>query len=78
MFVPGNHSGFADLVPGNPATVDPPDLDLRTGNTTGGTLAAGTYEYAVTDQFNGSDSPSTDQSSAFVTAPITVSGPTTR
>ena len=24
VFVPGNHSGFADLVPGNPATVDPP------------------------------------------------------
>ena len=28
----------------------------------------------MTDQFNGSDSPSTDQSSAYVTAPITVSG----
>ena len=75
VFVPGNHSGFADLVPGNPATVDPPDLDTSAAaTTTGGTLAAGTYEYAVTDQFNGSDSPSTDQSSAFVTAPITVSG----
>ena len=75
VFVPGNHSGFADLVPGNPATVDPPDLDTSTAaSTTGGTLAAGTYEYAVTDQFNGSDSPSTDQSSAYVTAPITVSG----
>ena len=73
VYVPGNHSGFADLVPGNPATVDPPDLDSSTANATGGTLAAGTYEYAVTDQFNGSDSPSTDQSSAFVTAPLTVS-----
>ena len=71
VFVPGNHSGFADLVPGNPATVDPPDLDSDTAST-GGTLAAGTYEYAVTDQFNGSDSPSTDQSSAYVTAPLTV------
>ena len=75
VFVPGNHSGFADLVPGNPATVDPPDLDTSTAaSTTGGKLAAGTYEYAVTDQFNGSDSPSTDQSSAYVTAPIAVSG----
>ena len=71
VFVPGNHSGFADLVPGNPATVDPPDLDSDTAST-GGTLAAGTYEYAVTDQFNASDSPSTDQSAAYVTAPITV------
>ena len=71
VFVPGNHSGFADLVPGNPGTVDPPDLDSDTAST-GGTLAAGTYEYAVTDQFNASDSPSTDQSAAYVTAPITV------
>ncbi len=71
VFVPGNHSGFADLVPGNPGTVDPPDLDSDTAST-GGTLAAGTYEYAVTDQFNGADSPSTDQSAAFVTAPLTV------
>ena len=75
VYVPGNHSGFADLVPGNPATVDAPDLDSSdAATTTGGTLAAGTYEYAVTDQFNGSDSPSTDQSAAYVTAPITVSG----
>ncbi|MFZ0229532.1 MAG: hypothetical protein WAL41_21885, partial [Mycobacterium sp.] len=71
VYVPGNHSGFADLVPGNPATVDPPDLDADTAST-GGTLAAGTYEYAVTDQFNGSDSAATDQSAAFVTAPLTV------
>ena len=72
VFVPGNHSGFADLEPGNPATVDPPDLDSATAST-GGTLAAGYYEYAVTDQFNGSDSPSEDQSSADVTDPIAVS-----
>ena len=37
-------------MPGNPATVDPPDLDSET-HATGGTLAAGSYEYAVTDQF---------------------------
>ena len=70
VFVPGNHSGFADLVPGNPATVDPPDLDEAAGSSTGGTLAAGSYEYAVTDQFT--DSPSAGQSAAYVTAPITV------
>ena len=71
VFVPGNHSGFADLVPGNPATVDPPILDDETAGT-GGTLTAGDYEYAVTDQFNAADSPSADQSSAFVTPSVTV------
>jgi hypothetical protein len=83
VFVPGNHSGFADLAPGTPATVDPPDLDGATASTTGGTLPAGTYEYAVTDQFNGSDSPSADQSQAYVTdgqqgdlSPVTVTGST--
>ncbi|QMU73013.1 Ig domain-containing protein [Streptacidiphilus sp. P02-A3a] len=70
VFVPGNHSGFADLVPGNPATVDPPDLDQASGSGSGGTLAAGSYEYAVTDQFT--DSPSAGQSAAYVTAPIAV------
>ena len=81
VFVPGNHSGFADLAPGTPATVDPPDLDEATASTTGGTLAAGTYEYAVTDQFNGADSTATDQSQAYVTdglqgdlAPVAVTG----
>ncbi len=72
VFVPGNHSGFADLVPGNPATVDPPDLDASSVGT-GGTLAAGSYQYAVTDQFNSADSTSTDQSAAYLTDPITVS-----
>ncbi len=71
VFVPGNHSGFADLAPGTPSTVDPPDLDSETAGT-GGTLGAGTYEYAVTDQFNSADSPSVDQSQAYVTDPITV------
>ncbi len=71
VFVPGNHSGFGNLVPGNPATVDPPQLDQSTSGT-GGALAAGSYQYAVTDQFNGSDSPSVDQSAAYVTAPTSV------
>ncbi|MGO9028617.1 MAG: hypothetical protein ACLQOZ_08325, partial [Acidimicrobiales bacterium] len=56
VFVPGNHSGFADLEPGTPATVDPPDLDAADATAGGGSLGAGTYEYAVTDQFNGADS----------------------
>ena len=83
VFVPGNHSGFADLAPGTPGTVDPPDLDEANASTTGGALTAGTYEYAVTDQFNGADSTSTDQSQAYVTdgeqgdlAPIVVTGST--
>jgi hypothetical protein len=71
VFVPGNHSGLADLEPGTPATVDPPDLDEENVNA-GGTLTAGSYEYAVTDQFDGSDSPDVDQSQAYVTAPIAV------
>ena len=72
VFVPGNHSGFADLVPGNPATVDEPDLDDESAGT-GGTLAAGTYEYAVTDQFAAAPVSSTaGESAAFVTGPVTV------
>ena len=81
VFVPGNHSGFADLAPGTPATVDPPDLDEANTSTTGGSLPSGTYEYAVTDQFNGADSTSADQSQAYVTdgqqgdvPPVTVTG----
>ncbi len=70
VFVPGNHSGFADLVPGNPATVDEPDLDPSTVNETGGALPAGSYQYAVTDQFT--NSPSAGQSAAYITEPLTV------
>jgi hypothetical protein len=83
VFVPGNHSGLADLDPGTPATVDPPDLDAAYASASGGSLPEGTYEYAVTDQFNGSDPTSTDQSQAYVTdgqqgdlPPVTVTGST--
>jgi hypothetical protein len=72
VFVPGNHSGLANLVPGTPATVDPPDLDAENVSDTGGVFAADSYQYAVTDQFNASDSPDADQSQAFVTGPVTV------
>ena len=75
VFVPGNHSGFADLVPGNPATVDEPDLD-EWGPGTGGSLPAGEYEYAVTDQFNSAKVTSglgpDGESAAFVTPEIDV------
>ncbi|MGO9873049.1 MAG: fibronectin type III domain-containing protein [Acidimicrobiia bacterium] len=70
--VPGGHSGFANLIPGSADAVDPPDLDDEVVATTGGTFAAGTYVYALTDQFNAADSTSIDQSSASVTTPIAV------
>ena len=76
VFVPGNHSGFADLEPGNPATVDEPDLDSETAGG-GGSLTAGYYEYAVTDQFlDGAVQPGLGpygESAAYVTGPISVS-----
>ena len=77
VFVPGNHSGFADLVPGNPATVDEPDLDASTaGAASSGALPAGEYEYAVTDQFNSAPVTSglgpDGESAAYVTPEIDV------
>jgi hypothetical protein len=69
VFVPGNHSGFADLVPGNPATVDAPEFDAdEKAEEDKGTLAAGSYEYAITDQFTEAGG----ESAADVTAPLTV------
>jgi hypothetical protein len=71
VFVPGNHSGFANLVPGNPATVDPPEFNSSLVNEPGGgTLPAGSYEYAITDQFT--DSPTAGQTTASVTSPLEV------
>ena len=73
VFVPGNHSGFADLVPGNPATVDPPILDADVTNPvadTSSTLPAGTYQYAVTDQFT--NATGAGQSAADVSGLIDV------
>jgi hypothetical protein len=47
--VTGEHSGLANSRPGNPGTIDPPPFfDTLTPATTGGTLAAGTYDYAIT------------------------------
>jgi len=50
--VTGEHSGLANLIPGNPGQVDPPELNNAVVATTAGTLAAGGYVYAISDQFN--------------------------
>ena len=52
--VTGEHSGLANLIPGNPGTVDSPDTPTAAASTTVGTLPAGTYEYAVAAQFTNS------------------------
>lgn len=46
--VTGEHSGLANLVPGNPGTIDPPSVDDAEPVAGGGTLGAGTFDYAVT------------------------------
>jgi hypothetical protein len=83
--VTGEHSGLANLIPGNPGQVDPPAFDDQVANgATGGTLPAGQYVYAVADQFNtaapgatpvpAAPTPpnTTEESAASVTSPITV------
>ncbi len=52
VVVTGEHSGLANLLPGNPGTVDPPSFDQATVSSTSGTLPAGTYTWAITDQFS--------------------------
>jgi hypothetical protein len=49
--ITGEHSGLANLIR-NLGQVDPPSLDDATADTSGGTLAAGEYVYAVSDQLN--------------------------
>ncbi len=63
VLVTGEHSGLANLLPGNPGTVDPPAFDGATASAGGGTLPAGTYTWAITDQF----SPTGGESSASET-----------
>jgi hypothetical protein len=82
VIITGEHSGLANLLPGNPGQVDPPSLDDATPSATGGTLAAGDYVYAVTDQFNTAAPsvtpvPGTGESAASqTTTPVTVTGAT--
>ena len=83
VVVTGEHSGLANLLPGNPGQVDPPSLDDAVASATGGTtLTAGDYAYAVTDQFNTAAPgvtpvPGTGESAASeTTTPVTVTGAT--
>ena len=46
--VTGEHSGLANLIPGNPGTIDPPSLESASVSATGGTLAANRWEYGIT------------------------------
>jgi hypothetical protein len=46
--VTGEHSGLANLIPGSPGTIDPPELEEEGSTRLGGVLAPGTYDYAVT------------------------------
>jgi hypothetical protein len=48
--ITGEHSGLANSRPGNPGTIDPPAFDEITAAPTGGTLAIGSYDYALTAQ----------------------------
>ena len=78
VVVVGEHSGIANLLPGNPGQVDPPSFDNATP-AAGGSLAAGTYVYAISDQFNTAPPGSTPvaapgESAASVTAPVPVPG----
>nr|MDQ6938494.1 hypothetical protein [Actinomycetota bacterium] len=52
VLVTGEHSGLANLLPGNPGVIDPPSFQQATVSSTGGTLPAGSYTYAITDQFS--------------------------
>jgi hypothetical protein len=46
--VTGEHSGLANLLPGNPGTIDPPWQEEPIVSATGGSLPAGSWEYGVT------------------------------
>jgi len=46
--VTGEHSGLANLIPGNPGTIDPPWQDEPSVSASGGSLSAGRWEYGVT------------------------------
>ena len=70
VIITGEHSGLANLLPGNPGVVDPPDLDTAEVAETTGTLPAGKYVYAVTDDFSSGGGQSTPTESA----PVTVTG----
>ena len=66
VFVPGNHSGFADLYPGTPATVDPPDLDVADAARPGGP-GRGHLRVRGDRPVQRGRPTTTDQSQAYVT-----------
>ena len=70
--VTGEHSGLANLIPGNPGTLDSPDAPTVTGSATGGTLPAGTYEYVVAAQFT--NSSSAGQSPSTISGQVLLAG----
>jgi hypothetical protein len=70
VIVTGEHSGLANLIPGSPGVINPPSLESVEA-TSGGSLAPGTYVYALTDDFT----PGGGQSIASVSPPVTVTGP---
>ena len=63
--VTGEHSGLANSRPGNPGTIDPPSFDDLSADT-GGSLAAGSYDYAISAQSPAGETPA---SVATVTVP---------
>jgi hypothetical protein len=76
VVITGEHSGLANLIPGNPGQVDPPALDSAPASS-GGTLASGEYVYAVSDQFNTAAPGATPvaangESTASESSPVTV------
>ena len=71
VIITGEHSGLANLLPGNPGVVDPPDLSTASAEAgTKGTLPAGSYVYGVTDDF----AAGAGQSIASESAPVLVTG----
>ncbi len=79
--VTGEHSGLANLIPGNPGQVDPPELNNAVQSTTvTGTVATGEYVYAISDHFNtaapgATPVAGTGESAASVSSPVSVTGP---
>ncbi len=83
VVITGEHSGIANLLPGNPGQVDPPSLDTAAVGTAAGVFGGtgdapvGDYVYGVTDQFNtaapgATPVAGTGQSAASVSSPVTV------
>ncbi|HEY1713481.1 MAG TPA: hypothetical protein VGG07_11300 [Solirubrobacteraceae bacterium] len=51
VVVTGEHSGLANLIPGNPGTVDPPEFNAVTPVAGTTAFVLGSYTYAITDDF---------------------------